>query len=152
MLFLLFLPFTRFLKINCIFGLHILNHSRPLNEVKTATHTGQDPGGRSLLCTGHGGVLLTGLFTMACLARFLIDGTTHNGLVPPLSITNKEMPYRLAHNPILRRYFFNWVSLFSDNFSLCQVDIKLPIIDGHVKLQQSTSSPSPTTWNRDSAP
>jgi len=35
------------------------------------------------------------------------------------------MPYRLAYNPILWRHFLHWESLLSDDFSLCQVDIKL---------------------------
>ena len=55
----------------------------------------QEPGGRSW-CRGHGGVLLTGLFIMACSACFFIEPRTtspgmapsHHVLGPPPLITN----------------------------------------------------------------
>ena len=49
------------------------------------------------------GLLLTDLLPMACSACFLMvprptspDGTTHNGLGPPPSITNEENALKLA--------------------------------------------------------
>jgi len=47
----------------------------------------------------------------------LRDGTTHNGLGPPTSIT-KKIPHRLVYSLILWRHFD---SLLSDDFSLCQL-------------------------------
>ena len=95
-------------------------HCSSLKEVRTGTQVGQEAGDRSW-CRGHGGVLLTALLFMACLAWFPRDDTTHNGLTPPLSIANfKKLPYSW----ILWRHFLHWVSLLSDNFSLCQIDIR----------------------------
>jgi hypothetical protein len=52
-------------------------------EVRTGTHIGLEPGGRSW-CRGHGGVLLTGLLPLACSACFLIEPrTTSLGMAPP---------------------------------------------------------------------
>ena len=48
-------------------------------EVRTGTHTGQEPGGRSWY-RGHGGVLLTGLLLVTCSAFLLEPWTTHSGL------------------------------------------------------------------------
>jgi hypothetical protein len=47
-------------------------HCVSLREVGTGTQTGQGPAGRSG-CRGHGGVLLTGLFIMACSAGSLLE-------------------------------------------------------------------------------
>jgi hypothetical protein len=44
----------------------------------------------------------------------------HSGLDPPTSITN-------SYKSILWRHFLNRSSFLSDDFSLCQADIKLPI-------------------------
>jgi hypothetical protein len=41
----------------------------------------------------------------------------------------KKTPYRLAYSPIIWEHFLNWGSLLSDDFSLCQVDIKLSSTD-----------------------
>jgi hypothetical protein len=70
-----------------------LPHCSPsLKKVRTGTQTGKKLGGRSW-CRGHGGVLLTGLFSLSSYRtqdHQLRDGTTHNGLGPSPSITNKE--------------------------------------------------------------
>jgi hypothetical protein len=68
-------------------------HSLSSKKVRTGNQTGQDPGDRSRY-RSHGAVLLTGLLILACSACFVIDSGppaqrwhTHNGLGPPLSIT-----------------------------------------------------------------
>jgi hypothetical protein len=53
------------------------------------------------------------------------DGSIHDALGPPHQSLIKKIIYRLAYNPILWRHILNGGSLFSDDFSLCQVDIKL---------------------------
>jgi hypothetical protein len=66
-------------------------------------------------CRGHGGILLNGLFLMACSACFLIEPrTTCPGMAPPTmgwalphQSLIKKMPYRLAHSPLLR-HFLTW--------------------------------------------
>ena len=70
------------------------------------------------------GVLLSGLFSIACSAHLLIeprDGNTHTGLGPSPSILIKKMPYSW----ILRKYFLPQLKVPSDDSSLCQADIKL---------------------------
>jgi hypothetical protein len=69
-------------------------------------------------------VLLTGLLsllsykTLYCHPR---DGTTHNGLGPPPSITNKKCPpptpAQVCLQLVSREHFLNWGSLLSDDFS-----------------------------------
>ena len=102
-------------------------------EVRTGTHTGQEPGGRSWY-RSHGGVLLTGLLSMACSAWWFCfvlfvclfvfvlfcfltqdhqprDGAM--GWALPYWLLIKKMPYRLVSRQILGRHFLNWGSLFS---------------------------------------
>lgn len=72
-----------------------------------------------------GGVLLTGLSLVACLQVPLLsyrtrNGTPHNALGLPLSVTEK-MPYVWSS----WRHFLSLSFLFSNNSSVCQVDIKL---------------------------
>jgi hypothetical protein len=42
-----------------------------------------------------------------------------------LQSVNKKMPYRLAYSQTFWRQFLKKGSLFSNDFSLCQVDVKL---------------------------
>jgi hypothetical protein len=52
-------------------------------EVRTGTHTGQEPGGTNG-GRSHGGMLLIGLLPLACSACFLIEPkTTSPGVEPP---------------------------------------------------------------------
>lgn len=37
----------------------------------------------------------------------------------------KKIFHRITYSSVLRRYFFSWSSLFSDDSSLCRVDIKV---------------------------
>lgn len=37
----------------------------------------------------------------------------------------KQMSYRFAYRPIVWGRFLSWASLLSDDFNLCQIDIKL---------------------------
>ena len=54
-----------------------------LKEVRTGTHTGQEPGDRNQ-CRNHGQVLLTGFLFMACSACFLVaPRITSPGMAPP---------------------------------------------------------------------
>lgn len=64
-------------------GLILLHCSLSLKEVRTGANTEQEPGGRCW-CRGHGQMLVTGLFIMACSACFLIEPvTTSSGMDPP---------------------------------------------------------------------
>ena len=72
--------------------------------------------------------------SVLCLACFLIEPRSTSpwvepptmGWASPSQSLLKRIPYRPAYNLILWRYFLNWVSLLSDDFSLWQFDIKLP--------------------------
>lgn len=95
-------------------------------EIRTRTHTGQEPESKNW-CRGHRGVLLIDLLLIVFSACFLIESritipemtpSTMGCALPHQSLI-KEMPYRNAYNLILWKYFHNWDSLFSDNFSLC---------------------------------
>jgi hypothetical protein len=76
-------------------------------------------------CRGHGGMLLTGLFPLACSTCFLIESkTTSPGMAPPTIgppclITNWENALQLD---LMETFCFNWSSFLCDNSSLCQVD------------------------------
>ena len=88
------------------------------------TQAGQDPGGRSW-CWGYGGVLLTGLLSMACWVCILTEPRTiipemvpaTMGLDPPPLITNWENTLQL----ISWRHFLNWGSLLSNYSSRCHL-------------------------------
>lgn len=68
-------------------------------------------------------MLFTGLLNISCRTQvhqpWNID--THKGLGPPPSITHQENVLQ----PDLMEAVSQLSSLFSDNFCLCQVDIKL---------------------------
>ena len=74
-----------------------------------------------------------GLFPLACSACLLIEPrTTSPGVVSPTMCWTlshpsliKKMSYKHVYSPVLWRRFLNWGSFLSDDFSLCQVDIKL---------------------------
>jgi hypothetical protein len=74
-------------------------------------------------CRGHGGMLLTGLLSLACSACFLIKRVPAQrwphlqGALPPWSLIEK-----MPHSWISWRYFPSWSSFLGDNSSLCQVD------------------------------
>ena len=51
-------------------------------------------------------------------------GTTHSGLGPLSSITNQESTYRLGYRQSGWKQFLNWGSLYPNDSSLCQTDIK----------------------------
>jgi hypothetical protein len=78
-------------------------------------------------------MLPTGLLLMTCSACFLTGPRTTSpgmdpqwgGLFRTINHKLEHASYRLAYSPILQRLFFNWGSLLSDDFSLCQVDIQL---------------------------
>ena len=75
-----------------------------MKEVRTGTQSGQEPGGRS----GHGGLMLTGLLSMACSVYFSSriqdhqprGGPTYNALGSLQTISNRTL-YKLAHSPVL---------------------------------------------------
>lgn len=96
-------------------GLTLPHQSLPLKGIRIRTQSGQEPGGRSW-CGGHGG---WGCCLLTCLACFLMESWPpaqawqYPQWVP--SPTNAAQSYR---------HFLNWGSLLSDDFSLCQVDIK----------------------------
>lgn len=60
------------------------SHCSPsLKETRIRSQAGQETGGRSV-CRGHGGLLLTGLFLMACSACLLMETWTSSpGMVLP---------------------------------------------------------------------
>ena len=105
-------------------GLFVLlfhSHSSSLKEVRTATQTGQEPGGRSS-CRDHGGCCLRACSTLFIEPRMVLP--TMGRALPHQSLIMK-IPYRFACSPILWMHFLNWGSLFSDFYSLFQVDMKL---------------------------
>jgi hypothetical protein len=89
------------------------------------------PTGRNWQC--HGGMLLTGFLITACSGCFLIQSWTASpGMAPPTmhwalphQSLIKKMPYRFAFSLILQGHCLGWIFLLSDDFSLCQVDIKI---------------------------
>lgn len=98
----------------------------------------QESGGR-MWCRGYGGMLFTGLLLMSCPACFLTEpGITSPGVVLPTMNCAfsyqwliKKVHCRLAclqHN-LIKVFFFlfflNWGSLFCDDYSLYQDEIKL---------------------------
>jgi hypothetical protein len=109
-----------------LFGLHFHIHSPSPKEVRTGTHTGWEPGGRSW-CRGHGGMLLTDwFFILVCTAW-----TTSSRMAPPkmgwalpYQSLIKQILYRLAYGHILQRHFLNWSSLCSDDSILCKSGIR----------------------------
>ena len=99
-------------------------------EAKTGTQTRQEPRSRSW-CRGHGGVLLTSLFPEACSTCFHIEPRTTNpqwsSVLHHQSLIKKIL-YRVVYPPPPQSYgciFINWAFFFSDDFSPCQVNIKL---------------------------
>jgi hypothetical protein len=77
-------------------------------------------------------VLLTGLLPMACTACFLIEARTTNLRMAHLQWTGPfpinhghKIVLQVPHSLILWRHFLNWGPLLSNDFILCQVDIKL---------------------------
>lgn len=116
----------------CLLGLdfHIAIH----HEKKSGQELRQ---GRNLeagtQCRGHGGALSTGLHLMAWSTCFLIAfRAASSGVCPHTMLwafwyqsVIKEMHYRLVYSLISQRNFLNQGSLLSDNYCLCQVDIKL---------------------------
>ena len=95
--------------------------------------SGKESEGRSC-CTGHGGVLLTGLLlSHGLLTCFLTehredrlprDSIIHKVLGPPHESLILKTPYRLAYNVVLQSYLLNGGSLLSDEPRLCQVNMK----------------------------
>ena len=106
-------------------------HSLSLKAMRAGTQAGLEPH------RGHRGVLPAGSLLMSCSARFLIKlRTTSPEVVPhtmcwdfPHQWLIKKRPYRLLYILILWRHFLSRGSLLSDDFSLCQVDIKLATHD-----------------------
>jgi hypothetical protein len=80
--------------------------------------------------TDHGGMLLTGLLLMTWLSllSYITQdhlpryGSTHNGIVSPSSITNRENPNSLSFRSFWWTQFFSWDFLFRNDVSLYQVD------------------------------
>lgn len=92
-------------------GWHILNQS-PLREAEARNQTRLEPGGRD---GQSGGVILTGLLSMAHLAGFCIaHRITSLGMVKAIlcwALQNlsliKKMSCDLAYSPILLKHFLN---------------------------------------------
>lgn len=105
------------------------SHSPSLRNVMiNDSKSGQKPQDRS--CgRGHGGVLLAVLLPMACSActpqdHFPRDGTIHNGLGLPTSITSSESALETCLQTDLKKVAFQLRgSLFPDY--LCQADTRL---------------------------
>ena len=108
-------------------------HCSSSKEVRTGTHTGQEPGGRSWY-RGHGGLLFSGLLPRACLPACLENlepqsqGWPHPhqsmGWALPLPHQSliKKVLYRLVCSPVFWRHFLNRGSILSTGSSLCQMD------------------------------
>ena len=84
-------------------------YSPSLREARTGTQAGLLSGGWS---TGHGRMLLTGLFPMACSACWLIEPRkTNPGMTPPTmgwalpyKSLIKKTPYRPAYSHLLEAF------------------------------------------------
>jgi len=110
-----------------LFSLHFhifVHHQRKPEWI--LSRAGLEPGGRSW-CRGHGGMLLSGLFPLACSACFLIEPRItvqrwHHPqwAGPSLLTTNWENALRW----ISWGHFLRWGFFLSDDFSMCQVDTK----------------------------
>lgn len=75
------------------------------------------------------GILLPGLFPWLVQPDFLYtpgslssDCTHHTKLCPFTAVINQDDVTQAFPRSILWDYFLNWVFLFSDNYTLCQVD------------------------------
>jgi hypothetical protein len=79
-------------------------------QLSDKTEGSQQRGG----CRGSGGTLLAGLLFMVLSTYFLL---------PSHQLLTKKMPHQLAYRQILWRHLLNLGYLFSDNYSLCQVDL-----------------------------
>jgi hypothetical protein len=93
----------------------LLHHSSSSKEIRAGIHTGLEPGGRSC-CRSHGRVLLSGLLNLLSYRTQNYqpkNGTTHNELGPPPSITIKKLPYSL----VLCGLSLNWGSSFQMNLA-----------------------------------
>ena len=95
-------------------------HSPSLREVRTGTQPGQDPE------VGADAEAMEGCCLLAYSSCFPIEPRTTSpgwyqidGSLPHQSLI-KKIPYMPVYS--LRRHFLSWVSLLSDDSSLCQVD------------------------------
>jgi hypothetical protein len=80
--------------------LTLLDHSPTMEEVRTGTQAGLEPGGRSW-CRGHGGALLTGLLPLSCSVCFLIEPrTTSLGMAPLTMGWVRKYPTAGSHRGI----------------------------------------------------
>lgn len=74
------------------------------------------------------GMLLTGLFTTRSACFFIQSRTISPGwyhLQWSRALSHQSLIKKMAYSHILWRCFLNWYSFFSDNYSLCQVVIRL---------------------------
>jgi hypothetical protein len=69
------------------------------------------------------------LLTLACSTCFLIEpGTTSLGMEPPTmgwTLSRQSLIEKIPYSWISWRHFLSWGSLFLDDSSLCQADLKL---------------------------
>jgi hypothetical protein len=138
------------LRMKGFIGLKLPTHNSSLKEVRTETQAGKEPGGRSW-CRDHGRVLFTGLLSL--LSYRTQDqqprySTTHNGLdPPPHRLPINKISFKLLWSLILR-HFLSWGSVSSDDFSVCQVDLRLPSASSAVIwLTLFTKSPWIPCWH-----
>ena len=98
--------------------------SPSLEEVRAGAQAGLEPGGRSW-CRVHGGVLLTGLLSMACLVSLLRElrntspGMTQSTMGWPLPAWS--LIERMLYSWVSWRHLLSWGSFLSGDSSLCQV-------------------------------
>jgi len=92
------------------------------------------------LMTDYRGVLLIGLLYMAELTCFLVEpkdaspgisSPTRNWAFPHQYLIKKILCVCLQSE--LCKHFLSWVALLSENYSLCQIDIKLASLEPQIK-------------------
>lgn len=97
----------------------LLHYHLSSKEIKTEIQTEQKPGVRSW-CRVIGGVLITGLYFVACSACFLLESrTTRSEIAPPAmdwvhlnQPLTRKMFYRLVCSPVLWSIFLIGVPCF----------------------------------------
>jgi hypothetical protein len=104
-----------------------------LEEVRTGPQAALTPVGRSW-CNDYGGMLLTGLFHLACSACFLKElRTTNLRMAPPTmswALPHWSLIEKMPYSWISWRHFLNWGFFLPDDSHLCHVDTQNYPVEG----------------------
>lgn len=87
----------------------------------------------------YGGLLLSRLLLIAWSVCFLIKSRTIRQEMALFTVgwaLTHQVIKKMSYSQIIWRYFLNWGSFLTDDFSLCQTDIKLARTHGHRTLKK----------------